>query len=334
MNKLDTLKLIFPCDGCIDRVDYHAFSFHQIIKSDGNKTQFHRAEPGRLPFGLKEVKVTASSVYLELSAKILQDRYIELINRETVLKTIMACSSDVISFQHERVLKMALVMKADCTLNIALPSAGMKSTLFALQMLRPQAYRPESFKGESVVFRPAHKTSAKYYRQTFYDKVTELKRHKSELAYINPAGFQGTIRYEVNLKHWSQLRLAAGQGRHSGGVSLAELLGYDGSMNALVFQQLLVDRNCQPELFREYSPDTDIKDIIEKEGIKGICRACQLDIALIESFLKLHTNSRPTYQRYKSACIEVLNRLQAEVSLGSSDTTIAELQENLLIAAY
>ena len=330
MNRLDSIKLQFP-DTCVDSLHVGSFKHVQTTDTQGNTSQVHRLDQF-VPYGLKECRLSEGVCTLELSAKVLQGQYFEGISRDTALSAIAACSNHGISFDPEKVLDSAILFKADTTLNVALPGAGMKPTLIALQTLRPKAYIPERYKGESVVFRPLHKTSNKYYRQTFYDKQAELNKHKADMALLPVHDFLDTIRYEVNLKTFAQLRVAAGTGDRIGPVHLHELLYSDTCMNLIAFQQLLHDKDAQPYLFTEFSDDADMKDIVHMIGIRGICIECNLDPDLIDCLLRKHTDSRRTYTRWKTEVFAVLRDLQAQVTLSTSDDLLAELHENMIQA--
>ena len=257
----DSIKLEVSNDCLRKRKGSH---YIKRVDFDYNKepiNQFEYLNEQRL--GLKSVRIKQESTIIEVSAKILKEKYFDLINKNNVEEAIDKINeTGLIEFDKNEFLDTALVHKADITNNLR-PKTAINQIISNLSILSAgKKYKVKPYQTGISIIAKAKSNSE---RLILYDKYLELKKNNksnNELKkYIEVEQFKRVLRVESNFRSYKNIR-------ESFGIEKGE---------RIYFKDILTsERKINYDIFCKMFDMNEIESIEEKAKIIEILKEPKL----------------------------------------------------------
>ena len=235
---------------------------------------------GDLPRGVKSIVQKRNEVEVELSAKILESRYFEGININTIdqvwdtLNTIPQVVFD------DSLMDQAMVLRCDNTYTLPI-SKSIPSILSTLKVYPSNhKYQVNDFKNESIVYK--HKGSSIRERLILYDKMNELGSDKNNKEFFDIISkgldlSKNYLRVECNISKFSDMKtLFNVKSVAYSGVRLIDALESKENPTLKVYDKIMNANNSdtQIDLFQEieveYYKKLQPSQFLRLHGIKNI----------------------------------------------------------------
>jgi hypothetical protein len=320
METIDSFKLLLNPDTIRD---FQQSRFqHEIITAGVNPDgEILSIEPApkreifvlnNLETGLKRIEfdMQKNSLIIEGSAKILHDQYMEGITANTIERVFSQINqTGVIDLNPAACIETGSLLRVDITHNIQVDNP-VSEYVGALGLIPVNdKYRIETFSNESIVFNGRQRTFKE--RQIFYDKAAEVKRDKEIRGYFKSFGKTNIVRAEMNLAQLKRIRF------YFGSNILQDVLKQPVNPNYLLFDKITHRApNEVLQLFDEWQ-GVALYKIEKEEGRKKIIQQLQMDMTLIDKFLKAHVKGN--ISRYKKEYRTVLNDMLLKAGLKKHD---------------
>jgi hypothetical protein len=340
-NKLDSVKLAFPVE-VLSLKRESAFGVSRKFNPEGEevsasfKLDVSRFRSDEL-IGLKTVELIGERGVIEFSAKVLRERYHELISIGNI-EEVIACVNGVGAFTLDanRFLDQAEVCRFDCTTDLHV-TGDVGDYLQSLRVYGALLWNWETtpYKRTGFVFKK--KVSSYHERVLFYDKYTEVIKDKYREV-LNPDRFENVIRVETN--HTDLKHIRKRFNLNSGAVRLMEVLASKENVNLKLFTSIvdspdIVEARKRFDLLR--SGGEQLKYIEKRKGMEGIIRDCNYDMLLIRLFLRstVKGSINRYYNRYQECLADMIARgegnEQTQAEFFDTDH-IEEMRELLKVA--
>ncbi|MBN1995970.1 hypothetical protein JW935_00375 [candidate division KSB1 bacterium] len=209
MNKVDTLKMGLAADTLVN-YNKHCFQTNDVREPNGTENRILKLSDQIRSLGLSSIYIDGgkNKMTLEVSAKILKERYSYLINRDTLGEFVNAVnSSGIIKIDGDKLLNESEIYRADVCENVHLDKdLTIYKNAIASRMMKDTKYVVRNYKGEGLVITPKNKTDN--HRIVIYPKYKELTMAKNrELRkYIDIEQFRDVLRIEVNVRRFVTCR--------------------------------------------------------------------------------------------------------------------------------
>ena len=331
---IDSVKVRFPID-CV--TDYRQSAFETIttdsMQLPESKIQYKLT--AKKPLGLKDIVLnqTSGNVTVEMSAKILKEKYFSLININTIenaLENINA--SGLIQINVPESVENAQVLRCDVTTDLHIEDIPRYLRSLAAYKVN-QKYDCKVYPS-SVVFDRKVTTKALKEYQIFYCKATDMKKKDRELLkYVSIKDAKNVLRCETKCGNFQQIRNAI-EGTN---LSLLSVLESKGNPNLKIFNRITQEidetdyNNIQDfKTLIEMKQTYKHKDIQKEIAMVSILKMCNNDIELVKVYLATNStaNNSRLLQQFKA-------RLKAKNEFDSGKTIENDIQEirSLLNAA-
>lgn len=254
--------------------------------------------------------VVKNKAIIEVSAKILSDRYPELINKDNIqwcfekINSLGCCKLDI-----SGVMNNSNLISCDITMDLGgltMPdSLAIKSCLINLNKYQVQKYTNCGFTITKLV-----KTRNRQVRLSIYDKIKEMHKatNKEFLDLLDDkAGvleyFNGRFRLEANVKTISQIKTIC----NTEGNSLAEVLNSDANPLLTIFDSV----------FRLPEPDeagqNEIQTLLSYRNLSELknallIKACGNDLAQIDLVLNNCLSPKTNKGKYRARLVKLINK--------------------------
>lgn len=327
---IDSFKIKFPID-CVN--DYKRSAFNNCTEDTYNdceelsdrKIQYKLI--AKKPLGLKDIVLnqTSGNVTVEMSAKILKEKYFSLININTIenaLENINA--SGFIEINIPESIETAQMLRCDVTTDLHIED--IPKHLRSLAAYKVNQKYDCKFYPSSVVFDKRVKTPALKEYLTLYCKETDMKKKDRELLkYVSTKDAKNILRCETKCGNFQQIRNAI----DGTNLSLLSVLESKGNPNLKIFNQITqgiseVEYNAIENLQKlmDMKSKNYHKHIRNALGDFAILDLCNYDIELVKIYLATNStaNNSRLLKHFKS-------RLKAKNEFDSSKTIETDIQE-------
>jgi hypothetical protein len=320
MDTLDSFKALFSLDTV---KDFHEGRFqHEVITAGVNPdSEMFNIEPeakkdifvaNNIETGLKRIEVDQRkhTLIIEGSAKILHEQYLQGITANTIERVFDQINqTGLITLDIPAAIETGTLLRVDVTKNLQVDKP-VSEYVGALGLIPVNdKYRIDTYTTESIVFN-GRQISFKE-RQTFYDKAAEVKKDKEIQGYFRSFGKKNIFRAETNLAQLKRIR------HYFGTNNLQDVLKQPVNPNYLLFDKITHRApNEVLQLFDEYQ-GISLYMIEKTEGRKKIIQQLQMDMVLIDRFLKEHIKGN--ISRYKKEYRQVLTGMLQTAGLKKHD---------------
>jgi hypothetical protein len=341
MVALDTLKVAVSRD-VLRGFDEKAFTVRRDVDPvKVTDTETLRLHPRIIKetCGLGAVEIGRDRMTVEMSAKILGEKYPAGITLETV-ERIPRAINEAGAFQVDAAafLDGAEVLRCDVAVN--LPVQDVQESLRHLHLLGVNdRYHTRAYERDGIVFTREAKTAPE--RLTFYDKFGEMTRGKNrrwiERGILDAEPFRGMLRGEVNLKNFRGVRNFLGV---QDPRSLLDILSSDRNPVLAVFERVANHPSIEQaaagfrELCNYRGGYAAVKDRI---GNIGVFKLCDWEWSVIRVYIKgtysESTNPSPMLRKVKSVFVEEDRKRRERERPEVVQDRIAEIHQLLRKAA-
>lgn len=340
-NRLDSVKLAFPAElltlkrkntfGVLQRYSPEGEALSETLTLDAGGSLSDEL------IGLKSVKLIGGRGEIEFSAKVLRERYPELIGIDNIEEVISRMNGiGIFTLDANRFLDQAEVCRFDCTTDLHV-TGEVGDYLQSLKVYGALLWNWEAtpYKRTGFVFRK--KVSSYHERVLFYDKLAEVMKDKHRSVF-NPDRFADVIRVET--KHTDLKHIRKRFNLNSGEVRLMEVLMSKEKVNLKLFTSI-VDSPDIPGARERYnslrSEGEKLSSIEKRKGMEGIIRDCNCDMALVRMFLRETVKGTIShyYKRYQECLANMIANGEGneQTQAGSFDMShIDEMRELLKVA--
>ena len=326
---IDSIKVIFPID-CVN--DYKRSAFkdctEDVYNDSGELSDSKTSQKliGKKPLGVKDIALyeTPGNVTVEMSAKILKEKYFSLININTIenaLENINA--SGLIQINVPESIENAQVLKCDITTDLYIEDIPRHILSLSAYKVN-QKYNCKIYP-TSIVFDKRVKTPALREYLTFYDKATELKTDRELLKHVPIEDAKNKLRSELRFTNLQQIRNAIDQTN----LSLLSVLESEANPNLKIFNRITQGiSEAEYNAIENFQKLIDMKNKNYHKSIRNalgdfaILDLCNYDIELVKIYLATNStaNNSRLLKHFKS-------RLKAKNEFDSSKTIETDIQE-------
>lgn len=345
MIRIDSCRLNL---GAAALKEYRKECYYDTIQADNNT--IYKAtgtlKKEYLPFGVKSVIVDRDTnngkpqnITLELSAKIMQENYFDLINKNNIeLLVDKLNSGTAIKFDKNKFIDESIVWRFDNTYNLQVKNEVSKYIAAMFEYKSSLKYDLKKYDNSGITIIKDVRTAAYKERMVFYNKYEEIITDKQIHKYINVNQFDNILRCEANIRGLEQIRKAIGIERDKErikglrqDIKLIDCLNANTNPNLKILTNFTSD--IQNELFEEWrDKKVSMQEIISEEGMKRIITQLNCDPKLIRQFIREHTpKGKPSYwnKKFKDRLISLLSE---NIEVKNMSVYLDEVK-NLLIAA-
>ena len=281
---LDSCKFTVPADAIVE-LSPSATTSHPIIDDETDEVigSCRKVKRNHLAFGVKSVVVHpgADEVVIELSAKVLRERYFELITHNTIEQALDYLNeSNGIILNKTFILEHGQLLRVDATSDLYV-SCYPPDYILALQLslISPRYQVENYYSDESVIFTSRAKTNRS--RLSIYRKYPELHKRKNQKLrhYLDPKRYWHMIRVEQNLKSFKLIKNAFGVKDRF----ISEVLKSDRNPNHVLFLKIMP--TVLPISEEYYSIKRSHREMIKREGMKQVIERFDHDFPKIREFV-------------------------------------------------
>ncbi|MBN2001507.1 hypothetical protein JW935_28450 [candidate division KSB1 bacterium] len=209
MNKIDTLKMGLST---VALVSYNkcCFQTNDVREPNGMENRILKLSDQIQSLGISSVCIDwgKNKMTVEVSAKILKEKYAQLINRNTFGDFVSAVnSSGIMKIDADKLLNESEIYRVDVCENVHLDKElELYKNAIATRVMQDTKYEVREYKGEGLVFTPKNKTDN--LRIVIYPKYKELTmaRNRELRKYMDIEQFQNVLRIEVNIRKYAACR--------------------------------------------------------------------------------------------------------------------------------
>lgn len=269
----------------------------------------------------------SGNVFLEMSAKVLNKEYFELININTIEKVFENVNSKAIQFNINKAIDSAKVLKCDVTNNLKV-NKDITEYINALSQLKYNYnYDVNEYKNESIIFRGNKKTVKD--RLIFYDKFKELQTFKNkefirDFTIQDLNKFKNILRVETNLTKHRQMRKIF----NTKELKLVDILKSEKKVNFNMFSKV---KEKEITLFNEHK-EMSLQQIENRKGTEYIIKQLGYNMKLIRKFIRERIKGN-IYSRYIPKYKQVLNEMLVEQKGYKQECILIKEIESLLQVA-
>lgn len=315
---LDSIKLIVPIDALEYLTPTETAETAIITNSPYQEvilSKLLKIRKENLAFGVNYIgiDVIGEEIIIELSAKVLQEQYFDLITINTIEHAIHNLNkSKGIKLKSDYVIENSKLLRADVTSDITV-SLYPPDYIHALRLseIDGKFIMDEYHKNSSIIFRRRSKKSRG--RITIYLKYPELLLNKNKRLkeFFNYNNYYKLLRVEQNLKDFESLRKAFDVEERT----LLEILNSSKNPNYELFDKIFLqipftvntpERYNHSQMLKELGRDT----LIEKfKGDYGRIKE------FVNSLYKSESNPSRELQKYKKRLAEISDENLVENNL-------------------
>lgn len=296
MVKLDTVKINCSSDA-IKAIDENYFT--KDLSLEGGQVVREVWKYKKPLLGLVRLQVENGKMIVEVSSKILKERYGELLNLNTIEEALSRIDQGI-RLDISKVINEAVVLKADVTndLELSRPVPQYLNNLYFFN--NNNRFQIWTKQDQSITF------YNKSRRIQFYWKIVELmnqKKNQDILKFINPKQFENILRMENRLASFKLLRDSFGCEN-----SLYEILSSEAKPNYQVFKRIRIP---VPEILRDHEPgEVKFSKITQQVLYKELLRQCGNDLKVFRKLVMMYVRGDPTY--YVRIAKRILSEMEVE----------------------
>jgi len=353
MIRLDTLKIGISTDALRD---FDSKAYHIYNKEDDERNVLatwrrlktvSEIENGlERKLGITSISIDDSNVKIEISAKVLKENYIDLINKDNIEQVLDNINSTgLIDIDKGVAIDTAKVYKCDVTCNLPVT----KSTDVYLRDISilgtKRKYEPKPYRTGIVL---SHRGGTVNERLILYDKISDLEKkdkwNKELLKHINVDDFRkkrfrvesNYVNYEIMRKYFDfpkHIRdIITHRKKMKGNIYLSDILLNKSNPNYKIFNNML---SAEPDIIGGLLLDILDSDEkfykIEKQiGRAQIIKYCDYDIVNIRRFISSKIKYSSTVSKYLGEYEKLLKKIK--VSELSNYNNIDEVRGLLKVA--
>jgi hypothetical protein len=341
--RIDSLKVKFPSD-FVRSVRDESFIQHLTLVGNngelrkGRKSLDRKSHASGDVVGLKNIELREDFSILEISAKVLRERYHELISLENIEEVVSRVNGTGIITLAPSFLDHAQVLKCDCTsdLHVSRDVGEYLQSLKTIAFLNPK-YHAKPYKRTGLVLR--REVSSYGERLLLYDKFTEVMRDKDRKA-LKADNFRDVLRVESNHVELRSIRKRLGL--PEGDIRLMDALSSKENPNLKIFSNVFDSPDiaeAKARYDRLRANGEPMHKLEKRYGRENIIADCNHDMRLVREFLKGKysegSNISHIVREYSELLADMLARGEAgeESRALTFDTEcIGELRELLKVA--
>lgn len=295
MISLDSVKFQIP-ENAIKSVKFAKYATKQMVNESTGQILAKKYVPAdnieMIP-GLKsvtycDIKGTAD---IEVSAKILAERYFENISLENICDVIQRINeSDLIEIDDVETLNSAICFRVDSTNNLILPEGMKKKVISDLSLVfsRSERYDLKPYLNGGLVI--TSKQSSKPMRLILYDKYEEMtsSKHKKTFKGINPEPFKNVLRVESNHRQLKTIRSIFGL-KPKSECYLMDILKSDNNPNLSLVSEVFPKKGIEQKVdytLEILQSSQDLHKIRTLLGSIDIIKFCNYDDVIVYNYLK------------------------------------------------
>lgn len=331
---IDSVKIRFPIDS-LRGFNQSAFDTITTDSMQLPESKIQYKLTTKKPLGLKDIVLNQTAGYgtLEMSAKILKENYFSLININTIENALQNVNaSGLVQLDIPSSVENAQVLRCDVTTDLHIQDIPKHLRSLAAYGMNKK-YECKVYPS-SVVFNRNVTTPALREYQTFYCKVTDMRKKDRELLkYVSIKDAKNVLRCESRYANFQQIRNAI----EGTDLSLLSVLQSEAKPNLKIFNRITQEID-ETDYYNIQNFQTLIdmkasfkhKDIAREISFASILKMCNYDIGLVKIYLS--TNSTANNSRLLK---QFKLRLKAKNEFDSGKTIETDIQEirSLLNAA-
>jgi hypothetical protein len=302
MIRLDRIKIKNPLDALSE---YDKSLFHEVTKTDTSTGQIIENYSNLKKnigldrtLGIKQIKINHSfeELIIELSAKVLKEKYLDLISRKSLENVIENINnSKVIRLDKTKFIGSAEVLSLDVTRDIRV-SKDMKSYFRDLKIFSSLSnYRVMKYK-DGVEFY-SNSISNKE-RLKLYSKYHEIKRenviNKEILKFIPESQFFSLMRIEGNLVTQRNIKKYFKIAENET-ITLSSVLECSENVILEYFDKMIPKLKIKYPAEDFWDSSKSFTELREKIGNLEIIKACGYDLDNVRFLIKTKTKGNPSY---------------------------------------
>ena len=331
MVRLDSCKMKLTLD-MVKEVDISKYDLEsRINRQEEIKKHSFILQDEYKTIGLKylEIKDLEGYCILEVSGKILRDKYYEGLNINTIEQVFDTINSlNFIKFDKSYLDKVE-VLRCDVADNLKVKNK-VDEYLNILSQCQNERYIVSFYNrkaGKSVVFDRMVKSYKE--RMTFYDKAKEILRDKQLLKVLSQSDierFNNVLRCEQNITSFDRIRKSF----KTSDNKLINILRSEEKVNYNTFNEI-VSRIPQILFIPKFKY---LKDEIKYFGMLTICQKCQFDERLLYKHIRSYERKNIYYSRWHREFINFLQSIKASrKDIYKKEVAVIEEIKELLKAA-
>ena len=339
------MKVKFPSESLKSLRD-DAFTQHLTLIGEngelkqGKKQLDRKSQAGKDVIGLKSVEVWQDFGTLELSAKVLRERYHELVSVNTIEEVVSQINrTGLVTLDPSSFIENAEVLRCDSTsdLHVSQDVGEYLQSLKVIGHLNPK-YHARAYKRTGLVL--TKEVTSYGERLLLYDKFTEVMRDKNRKILLADR-FQGVLRVEANHRELRSIRKRFGLSG-KGEIGLMEVLQSKENPNLKIFSSIFdsPDIAKAKAKFDELRTNGEPLHKLEKRiGRENIIADCNYDMKVIRELLKAKysegSNFSHVLRQYRELLADMLARdeVHKDERASTFDTDhIGEIRELLRVA--
>jgi len=305
---LDSIKFKMQ----LENLDFNCSKYDKSILEGEHRTltKYILNSSSKVQMGLSSIEILPANneVLVQCSAKILEEKYLEGINSNTLeilhnkITPFITCSfSDI---------ENSTLLRSDVTKNLHFDTRTAKEEgIYSLKLGKGNiGFKFDDYtdRRESIIFTGRQKTYKN--RQIYYNKEKELNMSKNKeilkmLYAHNVKGIGNILRVEQNITSFDKLRSAIG--KKVGEVKLGEMV--NSKENPILKRhQIIMKYANEVNLFDD---ERDWKELHNYYGLKGIYEECNSSLELMIDLCKAKTPRRSFYRIKKEILTAFSNNI-------------------------
>lgn len=291
-----------------------------------------RLKGERSVLGLKSIEINKKlgKIVLETSAKILHEKYYDLININNIEQVVSNINqTGLIELDTNEFIETANVLRTDFTNNLRV-TKDIQKYLIDLEVFAQNAkYKVEPYKTGIAI---SAKAKSNNERLILYDKEQELykgKENRELMNYVKPEQFRGVLRVEGNYRKFSNIRTAFSlQSKEP--IKLLRLLESKENVNYKMFDKVFDTSLPQTveglTLMEMTNSNRKLREINKQIADERVLELCKYDMELVRKFVK--TKVKGNISSYIRHYTKVLARMKNR-KLKNDFSSIEEIKKLL-----
>ncbi|MBN1997008.1 hypothetical protein JW935_05605 [candidate division KSB1 bacterium] len=339
MNKIDTLKMGLSTNALVS-YNKCCFQTNDVREPNGMENRILKLSDQIHSLGISSICIDwgKNKITVEVSAKILKEKYGQLINRYTFGDFVGAVNtSGIIKIDGNKLLNESEIYRVDVCENLRLEEElALYKNALAIRVMQDTKYEVRDYKSDGLVITPKNKTDN--LRIVIYPKFKELTlaRNRELRKYIDIEQFQSVLRIEVNIRKYAACRklfdLEKGKSPCLSDILLSKkpvlmdllnpYLEVNEDQKNITIPQLLFEGNKKPS------------EKIKQAGMMVILDCFGNDLLKVKNWLKSTVTHNPgrhlpgfiktAHQQEKDWVNEFVREIRAGLEEGKSDGYIFE----------
>jgi len=323
MIKLDRVKILTR--------DKYVYDLHPEKLKTFSNTTINQKKPYNLFIELQPYKETA---IIEFSAKILLDKYHELITMNTIRQCFQnICDEGYCKLDIDNIINECVLLTCDYTIDIdGIDLPEKFKTILIGNLRNVSKFHIQDYNKSGYTITKMVKTKSRQIRLSIYDKYKEMQK-ASNKGFINSLThpdqlmnyFKGKIRFETNIKTQKQIRDYFG----ITDTLLVSVLNSKENPLLKIFNTVFLDHLEENEIsINDNSSILDLKAFNQLKDVL-VLKACNNDLSMVKEVLNTYFATGTNKGKYMTAYRKLFNGLSQQ---SENKFIIGQIRDKLSVA--